>query len=602
MDKLTLIPQSGNIVQLKLNSLKKPYLVEEVLGVHAKVYSDMTYSIGVEEDRDINNISVYINREKVDTDYRDNTIYFCGESKLVFFSIIGLAQITLYVSYMNGESEWLYSDYVAVLIKPTEANRSLDMMLKYVYENQTDILQQEMKITGIGKNVDRSYDDFWSQILLFEEIANVYETSYGYFMANCRYKLEKVEALDRVEKLQEIDSKTIQYITQHPEYLKSAVTGIKHGRQCFLPSKTLMMQKKITNDIYENQIVVSFLEYVLDELYVLSDKINEYLRLTRMENESENGYIVSSYLLYVNAREMLIEFAERLSKIEKQYHQLVMSYANILKVKRIPMVKRPEPSAIFMNVPQYNRIYTCILRWFSKKGYDLVNERVMLNFINAPSIYEAYVLIKLINQIKDSGYKLVESKVVAYPRQANWLYRNPNYNNTFVFESDDAKVTLYYEPVIYDEDRTSVNGIGVYRNNSVSLNRETDDERQGHYYVPDYMIKYEEGENEQYLICDAKFSRKDKVRFGLMPDLIYKYISSISPVHETAEVKGLIVFYGLNEENDAMESFYDRQIRERRKIMPQIELLPLSENLTYSEQEKNATEMLRRLVGNRKDY
>lgn len=600
MEKITLVPQSGSAVQLNLNSVKKPYLVEAVLEAHAKVYSDMVYFIRIETHKEISDISVYINREKVDTDYRDEAVYFCNENRLPFLYIIGLAQITLEIVYANGDTEWLYSDFVSVLIKSTDVNEALDMMLKYVYENQTDILRRDMKITEISEKLDESYDDFWSQILLLEEIANVYEISYGYFMANCRYKLEKVEALDRVEKLQEVDSKTIQYITQHPEYLKSSVSGIKHGRQCFLPSKTLMMQKKITNDIYENQVVVSFLEHVLDGLHVLFEKINEYLRLTRIENEVENGYIVSSYLLYVNARMILSEFAERLSKLEKQYQQLVMSYANILKVKRIQMVKRPEPSAIFMNVPQYNRIYICILRWFSKKGYDLIKERVMFNFINAPSIYEAYVLIKMINQIRDRGYELVESKTVTYPRQANWIYRNQNYNNTFIFKSEDAKITLYYEPIIYDEDRTNVNAIGIYRNNSVSLNRETEDERQGHYYVPDYVIKYEEGDKEQYLLCDAKFSRKEKVQYQLLPDLIYKYITSISPVYEKSEIKGLVVFYGINKENSIMESFYNRQIREGKRITPRVEMLPLSESLTCNEQDKNATEMLRGLIGYRK--
>ena len=259
MEKLTLVPQSGSAIQLKLNSVKKPYLVEEVLGVRAKVYNDIVYSITLEASDRISDVDVYINREKVETDYRANTVYFCGESKFPFFNIIGLAQLTLAIVYSNGNTEWIYSEYVSVLIKPTDVNKSLDMMLKYVYENQTDILQRDMKITGIGKRLDKSYDDFWSQILLFEEIANVYETNHGYFMANCRYKLEKVETLDRVEKLQEIDSKTMQYITQHPEYLKSSVTGIKYGRQCFLPSKTLMLQKRTTTDIYENQVVISFL-------------------------------------------------------------------------------------------------------------------------------------------------------------------------------------------------------------------------------------------------------------------------------------------------------------------------------------------------------
>lgn len=599
MEEMTLVSQSGSSVVLKLNNEKKQYVVEEILGVHSKVYSDAIYFIRMNSSREMADIDVYVNGTFVATDYRDNTIYFCGENRNVFAGIVGLAQISLFITYQEGDTEWLYSEYTSVLIKATDTNQSLDLMLKYVYENQEDILQRDVQVTGMGKQFNQTFDDFWSQIVLLEEIANVYENNYGYFKANCRYRLEKVEVVDRVEKLQEIDSKTIQYISQHPEYLKNSVDGIKYGRQYFLPSKTLMMQKRITNDIYENQVVISFLEHISGEVTLLAEKIKEYIRLLHTENEYENGYIVSSYLLYVNAIETLNEFISRISDLEKQFHKLVVSYAQILNVKRINMDKRPEPTAIFMNLPQYNRIYTCILRWFGKSGYDLVNEKAMLNFMNAPSIYEVYVLIKMINHIKEFGYKLKETKMVSYPKQKSWVYVNENYNNTYIFTNEDSRITLYYEPVIYDEDRTNVNGISLYRNNSISLNRETDDERQGHYYVPDYVIKYEAEGRERYLICDAKFSRKSKVQYQLIPDLAYKYLTSISVVHENSEIIGLFVFYGLNEGNGIIESIYDRQIKGGKKITPRIELFPLSEGLSYSIQTRNAMEMLRVLIGSR---
>lgn len=596
MNEITLVAKSGDSLSLKLNNDKKPYTVEDIFKVHCKVYSDGFYHITLHSDKDIENIIVYINGEATETDLRDDTLYFCGDNKNAFWGIIGLAQISLNVKYTDQTSEWLFSEYASVLIKTNDTNKTIDLMLKYVYENQEDFLQCDVKKTEMGKNYSRRYDDFWSQVVLFEEIANVYETNYGYFMANSRNRLKKIDVLDRAEKLQEVDSRTIQYIAQHPEYLKNSVSGIKSGRQYFLPSKTLMTQKRISFDILENQVVISFLELVLDELLKLGSEISEYIRMIRIEGESNEGYIVSSYLLYVNARKVLGNFLAKVRELENQYRKLVISYSHILNVKRIPMLTQPEPTAIFMRLPQYNRIYTCILRWFSKSGYDLMNEKVMLNYIDAPSIYEAYVLIKLINQVKESGYRLTESKLISYPQKPNWFYKVRKNNNTFVFENDTSKITIYYEPVIYDENRTNINNLALYRNNSVSLNHETDDERQGHYYVPDYVIKYEEEQIERYLICDAKFSRKNKVKYKLMPNLIYKYLTSVSPVSKNIEIEGLYVFYGINEEDSRTESFYDRQIKGTTKLNPQIEMLPLSENISYSDQEKNISEMLKSLM------
>jgi hypothetical protein len=158
-------------------------------------------------------------------------------------------------------------------------------------------------------------------------------------------------------------------------------------------------------------VVISFLEYILNEVENLSEKIQEYINLLCTETVVDDGYIVSSYLLYANAREALDEFQNRILELKRQYQKLVASYSKILVVRRVTMAKRPEPSAIFMNLPQYNRIYECILRWFGKTGYDLINERTMISFTHAPAIYEAYVLIKLITQIKEFGYDLIESKL-----------------------------------------------------------------------------------------------------------------------------------------------------------------------------------------------
>lgn len=595
MNDIILVAKNGSNVTLKLNNDKKPYTVEEILDIHAKVYSDTIYTIDISCEN-ISEIIVYINGESVVSDYRDGMIYFGRENERVFAGIIGLAQISLFIIYQNGETEWAYSEYASVLIKASETNKALDLMLKYVYKNQEDILHRDSKVTEIGKQYNEKYEDFWSQIVLLEEIANVYENNYGYFKANFRYKLEKVDVMDRVEKMQEVDARTLQYISQHPEYLKNAVTGIRYGMQFFLPSKTLMTQKIITTDIYENQVVISFLEYILNEVENLSEKIQEYINLLCTETVVDDGYIVSSYLLYANAREALDEFQNRILELKRQYQKLVASYSKILVVRRVTMAKRPEPSAIFMNLPQYNRIYECILRWFGKTGYDLINERTMISFTHAPAIYEAYVLIKLITQIKEFGYDLIESKLTAYPKQAGWLYKNQNYNNTFVFSNEDSKITLYYEPVIYDEDRRNINGIELYRNNNISLGRDTDDERKGRYYVPDYIIKYEKDVKIQYLICDAKFSRKTKVQHQIIPDLAYKYLTSISPLSENANVLGLYIFYGLNENNSNIESFYNRKMKDGKTIFPMIEMIPLSEGVLYSDQTKNALEMLRSLI------
>jgi hypothetical protein len=149
-------------------------------------------------------------------------------------------------------------------------------------------------------------------------------------------------------------------------------------------------------------------------------------------------------------------------------------------------------------------------------------------------------------------------------------------NNTFVFKNSEREITLYYQPVIFDYDSSDVNGIGLYRNNTVSLGGDSDDERRGHYYVPDFLIKSDTGKAAGYVICDTKFSSLSTINNYYLPDLTYKYLFSISPVNQNEYVAGMCVIYGQRTDKDTPKSVYDRQI-DGHKIIPFAETVPLIE-------------------------
>ena len=87
--------------------------------------------------------------------------------------------------------------------------------------------------------------------------------------------------------------------------------------------------------------------------------------------------------------------------------------------------------------------------------------------------------------------------------------------NYFVFQKGESVVTLYYQPVVYNNDKRSVANIGLYRNTSISFPKSLDDDLiTGKYYTPDFIIKIESanGNGAKYIIADAKFSTLDNVK------------------------------------------------------------------------------------------
>ncbi len=593
MEQIILRPSTGGEINLIMSPYKPIHSAEEVLKVCKSVCEDVEYEIELTSDDSLFAVRVFINGEEQESYTYGNKIVFGYENQRIFANIYGFAQIALLIKKPNAE-QWFYSEYVSVLVRPSDKNRSVSLMLKYIYANMEDYLFQEMTHPGIGKEeVSR---DFWSQIILLEEVANVYEGNYGYFMANSRYKLDKKEVLDRTEKLQHVDAKTIQYMVRHPEYLDRSVVGISYGSQTYLPRKTLMTQNVITYDIYENQVVIGFLNQMFLIIEDLKSTVQRFMDSVIVNETADNGYIVSSFIIYENAAEQLREFMQRIMLLEEKYRQLLMSYTRILDVTYSNNFVMPKPTAIFMNVPQYNRVYSCIMKWNKRNVYDFEKEQMLMNFFNAPEIFETYSLIKLVDYIRESGYVLKEAKHVQYPKRADWRYEQKNCNNTYIFENESSTITLYYEPIIYDQDSREINGIGLFRNNRISLNNESDEERRGHYYVPDYLLKYSDEDKENYIICDAKFSSNTKVRHKIIPSLTYKYITSISTIEANAELKGLFVFYGIVDDYANHESFYDVQLETVKEIKPYIKLVPISEEIPYAYQENNAYEMLRKLV------
>ena len=578
VDSFKLCNRNGPQIEVPLYDEKRQYSAEVILNTKLRVYEDAEYFIFMDEGSD--SVSVYLNGSELKT-YNEgkNIVLISPENReKIFMGMIGFVQISLRFDQTDGTELWRHSDYLAVMVPSSRKNQSIDDMLGYIYKNQSDFLLRSVSITKAKEmGTKLSIGDFASQISVLQEIVGIYENCFGYFKVNSRCKLDVEYIVDRTDRLQTVGAPTIQHMIQHPEHLKQSPIGIRVGRQVFLPDKTLTTRNRITRDIYENRVIVSFLKRVLDDTVALERKILSYVNQITIEKGDEEGYMLSAIILYNNARKVLEGYCTEIISLRNKIERLYLSYSRIFSIAADNLILQPKPTAIFLSVPQYNKIYTSIIRWFARTGYDLENERALLNLYSAPDIYELYVLLRMIYWFKSKGYSLLKSFNIRYPMESVWNVKNKEYNNTFCLEKDGCEITIYYEPVIYDEPRPSINGISLYRNNTVSFSEDTDEERAGHYYTPDYLIKTVKNGITSYSICDAKFSKKDKVRFNLMPGLAYKYLYSVSPADDS-ELISMNIFYALADGAATPSNFYDKE--KDRKIYPITNMVPISSEMT----------------------
>ena len=578
MEQLVLITPYRN--PLFVDLYKKPSTLEtwgEELKDIKSVFSDQEYSFKLENiniDK-ISKISVFINDEKEDVLYKEGVFVFSdgiSKKRFVFSNRFGFADFSIVLQYEDNTIETFYSEYISILVHRDQDLETIGLMVDYVYNKQDQLLVNgEVGSKTKGDVKPAKYIDLDTKIALANEILKVYKDSYGYFSANSRFKTDIKDVVDDSNKLQIIKPKTLQYISTHPGYLRQGGinSGIRVGDNSYIPQKTLMEQKVYSFDIYENNIIVGFLNKMIDDINTMISDVNSLLTKRKSSYNVQQDYIHSSYFIFQRTERVLSDGCYRLTELEKEFAVIRSLYKRALRINAQTVHHMPKPSAIFMSVPQYNIIYNHIHEWFKYGIYNLEHEKFMMSFINGSSLYEVYVLAKIIDAMQSSGYPLIDQNRYVYKMSNNSFYNNTLCNNTFVFKGQTGRIFLYYQPVIYDSTSKVRNGIDLYRNNTYAFEGEG-----SYYYTPDFLIKYEKEDEQQYVILDAKYSDKAFIVDKQISALQFKYLFSITPRSE-GTINGLYVLYGKAKKYNRYESVYNKQI-EDNKIVPKYEMVPLS--------------------------
>ncbi len=509
---------------------------------------------------------VYINDEAYDTEFcsgeEDGIQFRLKDCDRPFLQSFGAIRIEM---WMDGKQ--YYSKSIAVLVSDSEINNGVINMIEYIYGNCEDYLYEEHKystiLSGIKANETISLE---AKIAFLEQTLDIYKKSYQYLKTNPYCKLEKTETVDSFDKLQSISQKTIQYITNNIDELAvvNYDTGIRYNNQYYQPNRVLVERNSYSYDVYENRIIVGFLKTLVSEI---NKTIKSLLEKTYLKSKSsvQDGYIDSMYQIFSRSIKRINRYIESLKLLHNEYQQLYYFYTRLFNISTDAVRNVPVFTPVFRSINAYRQIYTVIHNWFSIGNYDLGKDELLLSFISTSKIYEYYCLIKMLcHIIVNTDYDLTESKHILY-RVNNCYYEDTKYNNTFIFDNGISKITLYFQPVIYDNDR-AFNGLSLFRN--TSTNAQKDNNNRGKTYNPDYIIKFEYDGIVDYLILDAKFSTPENIRLHQLQELVYKYMFSISTLKENDHKKGLYILCGKKHGNDEESIVHDLAQRIGRSVTP----------------------------------
>lgn len=507
----------------------------------------------------------------IENPLKKKIIYNFGKKRF-FACIWGYCRVSIEIINKEKSIYTYYSPLINISLSYNDEDNerlkdSAKNMVKFIFDNNQYLLQTPVRNKySLVKN-DLKINNFktlFTEVEMLKKIVECYNINYRYFSVDLKYKLINSPKIDKFEKLRKVTPETIKYIIENMDELEQVEysTGIRYLNRNFKPKNILISEQTYDYNIYENQVVLGFIKFLIDYL-------EERLENIRVDSEkstfSKNDIkqILFEYYIFYNKEIKSILLA--LQSIYCQYKNLMKDLNPIYNFENI------YPTNIFLRNHNYRAIYNLIEEWFQKGNYNFDDDKIITSFVTIDQIYEYYCLLNIINTIEKTNFNLVNSYNYKY-NDINYIYKG---ENTFEFIDNlegNNKITLYYQPAIYTY--KFENNISLYRVNG----RKT-------YYLPDFLIKIEgDSVNKlRYIILDAKWQNRNDINKYSLDKIINRYAFSLQG-DENSIIENVFILQG----KDDVKEIYRYQNSELAEIVsgvshPIIEIIPFTPKYNNSD-------------------
>ena len=287
------------------------------------VYNDKPYKLKLLSDEDslnsIKKIKLYINNQEVNAFISsDGTLFL--ENEYLFNDCYSTVQVNIELFFKDNSKVILYSPYMAVYINDNNVAKNIKEMIEYINHYSyfsMESMDYNNKISAGLK--DGGYKTFETYIKIASRIIMYYENNYAYFKINCRKKIIKENIITPIHRIQNINEQSLHYIARNFEQLSPTTydTGIKVDNKNYFPQYISTDAMFYSLDIYENQVIVSFLAKVLYDIDILIKDIENQLNIAAHQsflNEKDNNLKILEKMTFEEDR-IMNEFANVIANV-----------------------------------------------------------------------------------------------------------------------------------------------------------------------------------------------------------------------------------------------------------------------------------------------
>lgn len=418
-----------------------------------------------------------------------------------FLMQYGLVQFQVEITDAAGEQQTLWSKYCSALNSSDSSN--IEQMIQRIIEIEEPVKsllrwpswppEEDAKHSGTE---DEKYSMLTGFVTsdssgkrgapsVLQDIVEVYRKHAGYFRARPEYTIRKelapvpyhcVKKLSKDSMLWSIRTGNMQQLPGDSQY------GIPSGGKRYMPRETLTEKSVKDHHIYENQVVIGFLDTVGREL-----RDRDWMEQRSQESE---GFDILRMILYPDAQ-LGTEHLPEIESIRRQYQNSLR-----LEERKIPrVISLPKQTKRFQEIQPYHDIYQKIYAWF--RGGNSINwgEGAIFKGRLADKIYEYYCWQELLRLFANKGYHKSKASVCT---GYHGKRPRPPFSNIVYLQKGQVKITLYFDPWIPASG--SKNGARY----GITLVRTVwEPGKDG--YSPDFLIKVEKDHAVSYAVLDAKF-------------------------------------------------------------------------------------------------
>ena len=467
----------------------------------------------------------------------------------------------------RGEDEptILYSRYMACISKQPEDTQNAVDMLKSLLDFEDDKIGNWMFGDRTTESLDgnrpgkgemrlqqHTYRSPTAYIQLIESIAICYHSNLQYFNALARHSIKKTNVVREYAKARDVSITGFQWLMQNSDQLVAVPqrTALLRRGNYYIPRKILMQEPVSNRDVYENQVILSFLMLVLKNARLVqamqtADIIERESTLQKIQGTVREGYqppaISTIWQLPLQESK---SFCERLSVATSQLESLYNKYNEILQCSKFEVRTFPQKTKTFQQVKPYSQVFEQIMKWFKFGDFDMSKNRIIFNLRTLDKLFEYYSLYRLLHMLNEAGFEPVKDKpaIISYHYHVldSWYTNETDVANTYHLEKGDTRLTLYYQPVVHS-DRFE-NDITIFR---TTIPRRT---ITSCYYTPDFLLKIAKGDKPPvYVVLDSKYSNRlsilrrheDNSQTNYLDKIVLKYSSQFAS-KETREAPKMI--------------------------------------------------------------